>query len=902
MKKIVTQIVFTLLLLNSTFLTADDLEIYQTLAEQQQTNISVILAIANPKNSSIIKTSLKDTLNALHTNKAAINIALMAFSSVSGSYLVHKPINISDSYQLQSLNKAIDKIPATQSNANLIQSVKEAQRFSRNTTACQNNLIVIISDQATQPIDNRTIHNIVLNTESRLLANQQLTAVFDRLLYRTIKTQDTLATPAIAVDRYNRMQHRDDIYFALFQPKPSPRWPGNIKKYKLENTHIVDANGHQALQRDTGDFKDSTLSFWTDPTDWPDDAIDGLAPDGNNINHGGYAYQLPTPDQRKIYTYLDNFTPDKQRLSATDVKSSNLSITTTTLGLAETATQQRNDILNWVRGASINKQQKTPNHFVADIIHNRPAVVTYRTLDKNNFDDTVFAGSNRGLFYAIKADTGEPVFSFIPQQLLPNLTHYYQNQGTFNDKIYGLDAPMTVWRYDKNNNGSIVSTSGDRDTAEVGEHIYIYQAMRRGGKSLYALDVTLRQNPKLLWQINGNADLNGNKQSDATPGFSDLGQTWSTPQLAKIQWNCAADKPKAHCEDKSVLFFAGGYDPKHDNSPDPYIDEGNALYMVDAKTGKLLWSAGYSRNSQHSLNLKAMTHSIPANITPIDIEGDGYTDYLFAIDILGQLWRIDLYKTPTSKTHFAHKTRGGIIADLGGGKSGSERRYYNAPDIALVSPRGRKPFLAIALGSGYRAAPKSTHITDHFYVVFDPYPYSAPPGYNYNYNDDRVISTADMAAATLKHGKKAPTHTEKQYGWYYSFSNNKGEKVLAPSLSFNHQILLTTYIPATKQQSCASNKHPLGTGRYYLLNLLNGQSTLSDNGSIKNYQTLNHGGIPPEPLLIFLPKKVCPSKNCTATNSNHQQQDNLLACIGTECIDNLTELTLDKTYWRENNE
>ncbi len=750
-----------------------------------------------------------------------------------------------------------------------------------------------------------------------------LVKAFSDILGETIEEKDTFVAPAVAVNAYNGLQHRSELYFALFQPNSSPRWTGNIKKYKIENNIIVDADGNDAIhdggigEQDTGYFKETALSFWTIETDWPSDGIDGAAPDGINISSGGYAYRLTSPDTRKIFTYLDDFTPNVETLSSTEVRDSNTSITAEMLGLDPSETTERTNVLNWSRGYDIEGNDadpvanNVPNYYVSDLIHNQPSVVTYQTTvteadaDGNtdrsiDFDDTVFAASNMGLFHAIDADNGDPVFSFIPQQLLPNLTTYYQDEGGFTNKAYGLDAGMAVWRHDDNGNGSIVNSVGGIDIAETNDHVYIYQGMRRGGKSLYALDVTLRQNPKLLWQINGNTDLDGDGNSNATTGFTDLGQTWSVPQRAKVKWNCVTSDDVTTCEDKHVLFFAGGYDTKHDTGPDGNVDEGNALYMVDAITGDLLWSAGRNGSSTYDLNLPDMIYSIPSNVTVADINGDGYSDFMFAVDILGQVWRIDFAKESTSEINFASDTTGGMIADLSGG----DRRYYNAPDVSFVSSRGKKAYLSIAVGSGYRASPKSLAVTDRFYVVFDENPLFAPE--SYDYVDGSVITPSDMVSASLTNGITAPTDEngdpEKFYGWYYQMSSTTGEKVLSSSVTFDHQILFTTYIPSDGLKTCDTTDGDAGTGRYYLLSLLDGKSVLNDNGTVRNYGELQHGGIPPEPAVIFLSEDVCISEQCDGDEAEFEKQDNLIACVGTECIDDVVDLSLHKTYWRENGE
>src|SRR5690606_31559050 len=146
-------------------------------------------------------------------------------------------------------------------------------------------------------------------------------------------------------------------------------------------------------------------------------------------------------------------------------------------------------------------------------------------------------------------------------------------------RLYGMDNTVTVWANDANGNGVIY---GGRDPANPGnllsgrnngEFVYAYATMGRGGSDIYALDITNRASPSLLWKIQGGV----------TPGFEQLGQTWSAPVKSKI---------KVGNNITDVLIFGGGYDPNQDSvdvrTPD---SRGNALYIVNAQTGSLIWSA-----------------------------------------------------------------------------------------------------------------------------------------------------------------------------------------------------------------------------------------------------------------------------------------------------------------------
>ena len=718
---------------------------------------------------------------------------------------------------------------------------------------------------------------------------EQLLDVFRSLISQTIFEKDTFVAPAVAVNSYTGLTHRDELYFALFQPGASPRWTGNLKKYRLVNGVLVDDRNNAAVDTSTGFFSEQALSVWSTATDWDGSGADPTV-DGDVIQHGGMAYELAAPNvrERRLFTNhralrinAGNNTPTPLPLNrnARLLRANNNNITTEMLGLGPNNAANRAEreaILDWARGETAG--QAGSNHYISDFIHTRPSVVTYGTTPPNSaagetsptFDDTIYVGSNLGFLHAVDADNGEEQFAFIPTALLPNLTAYYRNSGDFRDKVYGLDAPMAIWRNDNDRDGNIEAGDGDR--------VYIYQGMRRGGTNLYALDVTDRDQPQLMWQIRGQG-LEDNPRGN----YRDLAQTWSVPQRGKVEW-CDGG-----CRERDVLFFAGGYDPVFDdpNARRPGNSQGNAIYMIDAVTGQLMWSAGPGR--YHDLRLGEMNQSIPSDVTLVDTDGDGLIEGLFAIDIVGRLWRFDFEANPANAADFAHA---GIIARLGGGGGANFRRFYNAPDVSYFADRGTAPFFNIAVASGYRANPNNINTRDFLYVIRDPNAVDRPVDSSGNTAYGYVGGTSAISPGDLG-TNGAPS----AFGWRLRL-DGRGEKGLTRTVTFNGQILMTTFVPG-EGTTCESD---IGSGRSYQLDARTGISTRSDG---QNYGELTDGGIPPEPAVIFAANDACIA-NCDdgdTSNDVTEKRTEAIVCIGTECEvpdDKDAFDPLHKTFWREN--
>jgi len=669
----------------------------------------------------------------------------------------------------------------------------------------------------------------------------ELEDAFTNIIAEIAATNTTFIAPAVSVNAFNRFNHRDELYYALFSPSASPHWQGNIKRFKLAGDPpiIVDVNGASAIDPNTGFFRTTATSFWTPVAD---------SPDGDDVAKGGAASKLTLP--RTIYTYTGATTPNNASLSntANALHEDNTAITKTMLGNASMNDAYRTSLLQWTRGVDIFDDDADADYTdirdeMADPLHAEPVLVTYGGTDADP-DITLYAGTNDGQLNAINTTNGAEVFTFIPQELLGNLSTLYEDAGG-TDHPYGLDGPLTTWINDVNGNGLLYNSS---NTLDSGEHVYLYQGMRRGGKNYYALDVTSRTSPILKWVITGDSG-----------DFSELGQTWSAATYGKIKINGV---------DKDVLFFGGGYDEDQDNNATAANDdEGRAIYIVDASTGAKLWQAGpagtgNAASADPTLVMNGMTNSIPAELSVLDMDGDGYKDRIYAADMRGQLWRFDL--DIDNNTSASNLATGGIIAQLGDNTAAGNRRFYYAPDLSLSKDRTH---LNIAIGSGYRAHPLDTAIHDAFYVIRDTNVYEPAldgdgiPVYSAITMDNLFDATSNIIQEGTTEEKTNASSSLSSANGFYIWMNNEsdnsfvGEKVLAKSLTFSEIVMFTTYKPTSNQTSLCSAS--VGSGSAFAINIADGTPVddydLSGGNLTRSDRRINlvKSGIPPAASIIF---------------------------------------------------
>ena len=136
-----------------------------------------------------------------------------------------------------------------------------------------------------------------------------LAKVLTDIVSSILKEATTFTAPAVPVNAFNRTQNLRDVYVSVFEPSGHAHWPGNLKKYRIENGRLVGQNQQPAVNPETGFFYDEgqnqAFSFWSD------------APDGDSVVDGGAANELPLWQTRKLYT---NVTGSQNNFLAQDTE------------------------------------------------------------------------------------------------------------------------------------------------------------------------------------------------------------------------------------------------------------------------------------------------------------------------------------------------------------------------------------------------------------------------------------------------------------------------------------------------------------------------------------------------------------------------------------------------------
>ena len=610
-----------------------------------------------------------------------------------------------------------------------------------------------------------------------------------------------------------RGTYQNQIFMGMFRPDGDAmtRWRGNLKQYQFaynatsDTLFLSDSLNNPAISGATGFLSPSAVSFWTSSsTFWANQPLGTPAtvsdsPDGEVVEKGGIAFKIrtayadiTTQANRKVYTCLA--CAANTNLATTDAAQFTTGNSATGINASafNVAITERANLINWVRGADNAGDEQGPGGTVAvrpsvhgDVLHSRPAVVNYG----GTTGVVVFYGGNDGALRAVNgnqsgANAGNELWSFIPQEHFSKLNRLRTNTpkiristtvvGATGDlptpRDYFVDGPIGV--YQKVLVGGAVNK------------VVLYVAMRRGGRMLYALDVTNPAEPIFLW-----------KKTDAD--ISVLGQTWSEPKVAKIKGST-----------NPVLIMGAGYDSvAEDVTPQGTTSMGNAVLVLDGITGNVLKTFPTDR-------------SVPADVSLIDADFDGYVDRAYAVDMGGNVYRIDLEKTSTvgaiSTTAFAATDWGMYkLAALSG--SGT-RKFFYPPDVVQTPT-----FAAVMVGSGDREKPLANTSSDAFFTLKDTRLLKGTP----------TEATTPIAANNLSQVGSAASQAS---GCFIPMST-AGEKIINAPVSIGGISYFSTNKPSVPDaNSCSSN---LGVSKVYSAPLFCAAATS---------QVLTGGGLPPSPV------------------------------------------------------
>lgn len=669
-------------------------------------------------------------------------------------------------------------------------------------------------------------------TASGSQISDALNAIFSEIQ----ATNSVFASVTLPVSVNTQSTYLNQVFVGMFRPDADsfPRWAGNLKQYKLGMVNgklqTVDAADKSAINSATGFITECARSFWTPSTTdsyWtfkpqgncltvPGSDVSNY-PDGNIVEKGAQAYMLRQASARTMKTCASTGCT-----TLTNFNTSNAAITQTLLGAASST--ERDDLINWALGSD-NQDENTNSNLTemrpsihGDVVHSRPAAINYGTAAAPQV--VVYYGGNDGLLHAINGNRstnigtvtpGSEIWSFMPPEFYPSIKRLRDNNVTISfpghttgsptpqPKSYGMDGSVSV--------------------VQQGSSTWIYSAMRRGGRSIYAFDVSTLGSPALKWKL---GCPNMGNDTGCSTGFDGIGQTWATPTSLKAAGYSSGNA--------TMLAMGGGYDACEDGDPNTCTasSKGNKIYLLNADTGALLKTFTTDRG-------------VVGDVT-ILTDNNGLATYGYAVDLGGNVYRISGVDAATAISNTAPAdwtiTK---IAALGCDTASSctaNRKFMYGPEVAVSNGE-----YVIAVGSGDREKPilaytSASSVSNRFYSLRDK---PSDPTWLTSENSTcsaSVICNASLLAITTTATPSASDLNAHPKGWYLALQPT--EQVVTSALVLFDTIIFSTHQPAVvSATSCVS----LGTARNYNINYKNAAGSNGDRFSV-----IAGGGLAPSPV------------------------------------------------------
>lgn len=256
-------------------------------------------------------------------------------------------------------------------------------------------------------------------------------------------------------------------------------------------------------------------------------------------------------------------------------------------------------------------------------------------------EGAVFFGANDGMLHVLGESNGREIFAYVPKAVLSKVAQLaLSSYGTNNNHLYFVDGPLTQGDY---YNGSswknvVAGTTG------------------AGAKAVFALDATTPTSmnaSSVLWEI-----------SNTTSGFTELGNVLHDVQIGLLrngQWAAIFGNGYDSASKKAQLFIVN-------------MNDGSLIKKIDTMAG--------SSSAQNGLGgVRVLTNT------------NGEIIGAYAGDLLGNMWKFDLYDTNSANW------------GTGYGTTSAPKPLYTAKNAAGgIQPITATPYIMPHPSGGYLVA------------------------------------------------------------------------------------------------------------------------------------------------------------------------------------------------------
>lgn len=469
------------------------------------------------------------------------------------------------------------------------------------------------------------------------------------------------------------------------------------------------------------------------------------------------------------------------------------------------------DTLSYLRGVRSKEFQNggtlrnRPLTVLGDIVNSSPY---YETVN-----DVVYVGGNDGILHAFKGSDGSTagsagteLFGFIPAEVVSRLKN----------------LTSTTYVHEHFVDGDVVVSPKATETANKN---YLFATLGRGGKGIFALNVTSPttfSETNFLWEYTPTA-------SATAAADADLGLMTGRPSYVKLN------------NGKAAIIAGNGY-----NST-----SGKAVLYV------FILNTDGSIDSIKKFDTGVAGDNGLATPTGFDSNGDGKIDYVYAGDLMGNVWKFDLSSASDTAWTIANSGASIFVAK----DSSNLPQPITAPMSIGINnvtgdPHNGKRYVFFGTGSYFKAGDPANTQTNTWYGLID--------------EGSTISGRTDLKQRTVSitgsfGGKPVRTFSSVvagdmvgKKGWYVDLNTSTYERIVTKS------VLATFVLPTLVASSIIPNAtDPCAAGGSGFVNFISpfsgaalstGTVDVNNNGDFTDdsaYGSVDLGvGMPSEPIIM----------------------------------------------------
>jgi type IV pilus assembly protein PilY1 len=363
------------------------------------------------------------------------------------------------------------------------------------------------------------------------------------------------------------------------------------------------------------------------------------------------AQVMPAPGSRNIYTFNPGTAAGMAFQWASLTAAQQAQLNKNYVGTTDTLGDKR---LAYLRGdqslESPNGTFRIRSSILGDIINSDPTFVgdqnfgfemlpgsegtSYKTYRQSsgylNRSPMVYVAANDGMLHGFNAETGVELMAFMPNAVYPQLHYLTDPLYNTSHRLINDGGPRALDAY----------VGGSWKTILLG-------TLGGGGKGVYALNVT---NPdsftasNVMWEFTDASDSN-------------MGVAIPQATIARMY------------NGKWAAIVPNGYN-----------SGGNAeLFILDLETGAKLAEIDTGVGGDNGLS----------SATPVDVDGDRITDYIYAGDLMGNMWKFDVTSSTASNWKVAFSGAPLYTACSADPCTSTNRQPITArPEVGINPPAG----------------------------------------------------------------------------------------------------------------------------------------------------------------------------------------------------------------------